>query len=143
MLKVSRFAMRSGFIFSFIISPCYAIIRSMLSTGAKNIIVAGLFFSVINALVKFYSHIPAIEIVFFRSFVSLIMSFIAIKKAKVHIFDGPTPLLLMRGLSGAIGLSLYFYCIQNMPLATAVTVFYLAPIFTVIMGVFINKERPH
>lgn len=114
----------------------------MLSTGAKNIIIAGLFFSVINALVKFYSHIPAIEIVFFRSFVSLVMSFVAVKKAKVRIFDGPVTLLLMRGLCGAIGLSLYFYCIQSMPLATAVTVFYLAPIFTVIMSIFINKEGP-
>lgn len=114
----------------------------MLSYGARNIILASFLFSVINALVKVYSHIPAIEIVFFRSVVSLIMSYIGIRTAKVKIFNEHFPLLLMRGFCGAIGLSLFFYSIQSMPLATAVTVFYLAPVFTVLIGIVMNKERP-
>lgn len=114
----------------------------MILEGAKHLIIASLFFSIINALVKLYSHIPAIEIVFFRSVVSLGMSYYALRKLKVQIFNQHLPLLLLRGASGAAGLSLFFYSIQNMPLATAVTVFYLAPIFTVILAMIINKEYP-
>lgn len=114
----------------------------MLSSGAKNIIIASFFFSVINVLVKYYDHIPAIEIVFFRSAVTLVMSYIGIRRARVKIINEHFPLLILRGFCGAVGLSLFFYSIQNMPLATAVTVFYLAPVFTVLIGIFMNKESP-
>ncbi len=104
--------------------------------------IASLFFSIINALVKFLGDIPALEIVFFRSVVSLIISYISLAQLKIKIFNEHTPLLFARGLSGAIALSLYFYTIQHMPLATAVTVLYLAPIFTVILAIFLVKEHP-
>lgn len=113
-----------------------------LSPGAKSIIIAGLFFSAINALVKLYSHIPAIEIVFFRSLVSLGMSYVALRSAKVKIINEHFSLLVMRGLAGAAGLILLFTSIQAMPLATAVTVFYLAPVFTVLIAIALNKESP-
>ncbi|MCO4756249.1 MAG: DMT family transporter, partial [Bacteriovoracaceae bacterium] len=115
----------------------------MLSTGVKHILIASFFFSIINALVKYYSHIPAIEIVFFRSVVTLVMSFAVIQHQKIKIINEHFPLLFLRGLCGAIALSLYFYTIQVMPLATAVTVLYLAPVFTVILSVFLVKESPN
>lgn len=114
----------------------------MLSEGAKNIIIASFLFSVINALVKFYSHIPAIEIVFFRSVVTLAMAYVGVRQAGVKIINKNLSLLLLRGLCGALGLGLFFTSIQRMPLATAVTLFYLAPIFTVIIGMVMNKESP-
>lgn len=115
----------------------------MLSTGVKHILLASLFFSIINALVKYYSHIPAIEIVFFRSLVTLILSYSVIWQKKIKIFNEHFNLLFLRGLCGAIALSLYFYTIQVMPLATAVTVLYLAPVFTVVLSVFLVKESPN
>jgi drug/metabolite transporter (DMT)-like permease len=66
-----------------------------------------------------------------------------IYKLKLKIFSEHTPLLIGRGLSGAIALSLYFYTIQNMPLATAVTLLYLAPILTIILAIFLLKEKPN
>ncbi len=113
-----------------------------MNKGILFIIFASLFFSIINALVKYLDNIPAIQIVFFRSLVSFIFSFYFVKKNKIAIFSKHTPLLLGRGLSGAIALMLYFYTIQNMPLATATTLLYLAPIFTVIMAIFLVKEYP-
>ena len=65
------------------------------------------------------------------------------KKAKLKIFNEHSPILFARGLSGAIALSMYFYTIQHMPLATAVTILYLAPIFTVIFAVLLVKEKPN
>lgn len=113
-----------------------------MNKGILYIIIASLFFSIINALVKFFHRIPAIEIVFFRSLVSLVITYYTIHKLKLKIFNEHSPLLIGRGLSGAIALSLYFYTIQKMPLATAVTILYIAPIFTVIFAIFLLKEYP-
>jgi drug/metabolite transporter (DMT)-like permease len=71
------------------------------------------------------------------------MTYYTIHKLKIKIISKNTPLLLGRGISGAIALSLYFYTIQKMPLATAVTILYLAPIFTVILAIFMVKEWPN
>ena len=71
------------------------------------------------------------------------MSFYSVKKLGLKIFNKHSPLLFARGLSGALALSLYFYTIQHMPLATAVTILYLAPIFTVISAIFLVKEFPN
>lgn len=115
-----------------------------ISPGIKSIIFAGLFFSVVNTLVKYLKPIPAVEVVFFRSIVSFIMSYVMIKKLNVKIFDKNNIILLLsRGLAGALALIMYFTTIQNIPLATAVTILYLAPIFTVIFAIFINGEKPH
>jgi drug/metabolite transporter (DMT)-like permease len=116
---------------------------SKISPGVKHILIAGLFFSLINAGVKYLSAIPAIEIVFFRSIVTLILSFIMIRKLKLKIINEHFKTLFLRGLTGAIALSLYFYTIQNMPLATAVTLLYLAPVFTVILAIPMVGEYPN
>jgi len=113
-----------------------------ISQGVKHILIAGLFFSIINAAVKYYSHIPAIEIVFFRSIVTFILSLFMVKRLKLKIFNEHFKLLFLRGICGAIALSLYFYTIQVIPLATAVTILYLAPIFTVILAIPMVGEWP-
>lgn len=116
---------------------------SQMSPAVKHILIAGIFFSIINAGVKYYSHIPAIEIVFFRSIVTFIISFYMVKRLKLKIINEHFKLLFLRGFCGAIALSLYFYTIQVAPLATAVTILYLAPIFTVILAIPMNKEYPN
>ncbi|MAZ47962.1 MAG: EamA family transporter [Halobacteriovoraceae bacterium] len=113
-----------------------------MSKGITYILIASLFFALINGLVKFLKGIPAIEIVFFRSMVTLILSGALVLKNKEKIFPKETPLLLARGVAGGIALILYFNSIHMMPLATAVTILYLAPIFTLIFAIFLLKESP-
>jgi drug/metabolite transporter (DMT)-like permease len=115
-----------------------------MNQGIKHILIAGLYFSLINAAVKYYSRIPAIQIVFFRSLVSFIITgFLLLRNNDLKVINPHSGLLFMRGLCGAIALSLYFTTIQYMPLASAVTILYLAPIFTVIFAAFMAKEPPH
>lgn len=113
-----------------------------INKGIANILLASFFFSIINALVKYLDAIPAIEIVFFRSVVSFFLCLYTIKKEKISIINPHYPILIARGLFGAIALSLYFYTLQKMPLATSVTILYLAPIFTILFAIFIVKEHP-
>ena len=50
--------------------------------------------------------------------------------------------LWLRGLFGISAMGLFFYTLRVMPLASAVTMNYLAPMFAVIFSMLIIKERP-
>lgn len=113
----------------------------MFSKGVQHMLVAGLFFSMMNLGVKFLNHIPAIEVVFFRCIISVIISYVMIKKAKISLLGNNKPILFLRGFFGVIALSLFFTTLQEMPLASAVTFQQLSPIFTAIFGIFLLKEK--
>ncbi|PRY90539.1 DMT family transporter [Mongoliibacter ruber] len=104
-------------------------------------LLAGFLFSLMNVAVKLVSHIPAIEIILFRSAFSLVFTFLLLKQKKVAVLGHNKKLLVLRGIVGSIGLIAFFYTLQRIPLASAVTLNYLAPVFTAIMGIFIVKEK--
>ncbi len=104
-------------------------------------LLAGIFFALMNVSVKYIPHIPAIEIILFRSIFSLVFSYLVLKNQKVSVFGNNKKLLVIRGIVGSISLILFFYTLQKIPLASAVTIQYLSPIFTTILGIFLVKER--
>jgi drug/metabolite transporter (DMT)-like permease len=106
-------------------------------------IIAGFLFATMNVFVKMLPNIPAIEIVFFRSLISFVMSFVYLKSMGIPVMGNNKKLLVMRGAVGAVALTMYFYTLQNIPLGSAVTMQFLSPIFTSILGVFIVKEKVH
>ena len=104
-------------------------------------LIAGLMFAIMNVFVKMVPNIPAIEVVLFRSIVSFTITLGYLKYLKIPVFGDQKFLLISRGLAGAISLSIYFYTLQNIPLASAVTMQFLSPIFTSILGIYLVKER--
>ncbi|MCT1526593.1 MULTISPECIES: DMT family transporter [Sphingobacterium] len=106
----------------------------------KYMLLAGLFFALMNVCVKYVSHIPTVEVVFFRSIFSLVASYIILKRDHIPVFGNNKPLLILRGVAGCIGLVGSFYTLQHIPLASAVTINYLSPFFTAILGIFIVKQ---
>ena len=104
-------------------------------------LLATFFFALMNLCVKFVKDISAIEIIFFRSIISLVISYAFLKKQKVNVFGNNKPILLLRGISGAIALTLFFITLQKIPLASAVTLQFFSPIFTTIIGIFMVKEK--
>ncbi|GEO20388.1 membrane protein [Cyclobacterium qasimii] len=94
-----------------------------------------------NVAVKTLPHIPAIEIILFRSVFSFIASYLILKRKAVPVFGNNKKLLVIRGVVGSVGLITFFYTLQHIPLASAVTIQYLGPIFTSILGIFIVKEK--
>ena len=103
-------------------------------------LVAGVFFTLMNFGVKYLDNIPAIEIVFFRSMVSLVISAIMIKQMGLSFLGNNKTVLFLRGFFGVVALSLYFFTLQKLPFASAVTIMQLSPIFTTILAIFILKE---
>ncbi|NJN25849.1 MAG: DMT family transporter [Cyclobacteriaceae bacterium] len=104
-------------------------------------LLATLLFSLMNVAVKLLPHIPAVEIVFFRSVVSLFLSVGILKSRKISIWGHNHLLLIVRGVSGALALVLYFKMIQDIPLASATTILFLTPVFASILGIFFVKEQ--
>lgn len=103
--------------------------------------ISGLCFALVHAAVKLIPRIPAHEVVTIRSAISLILTWIALRHADVSPWGKNRPMLLFRGVAGTGALLLYFYTLQTMPLASAVTIQYLHPILTVILASFLLRER--
>ncbi len=98
-------------------------------------------FAVMNVLIKYVPNIPAVEIILFRSIVSFVMSGVALKYQRVPLLGKNRKILLIRGLAGAVALIMFFTTLQEIPLASAVTLMFLSPIFTAILGIWIVKEK--
>lgn len=111
-----------------------------LSRGVANMLLATFAFAVMNVFVKQLDRIPAMEIVFFRCLVSGLICGVAISRRQLDWKGNNHTLLIARGAFGTLALFTFFLTLQRMPLATAVTIQYLSPIFTALIGVFVLRE---
>ena len=111
-----------------------------LTPGVRQMLLSTLLFAGMNACVKQLHHLPALEIIFFRSVFSIVASYVALRRLGVAPFGNNYRLLISRGSTGALALICYFLALQNLPLATAVTVQYLAPIFATVLGIWLVRE---
>lgn len=116
------------------------------------IILSGLCFIVVNFFVKLMGpgqreifgplqDYPAHELVLARSVVSFAISLFIIKRKKIPVFGHNKKWLVIRGISGTIALTIFFYTMHYLPLAVATIVQYLAPIFTIIFAMILLKEK--
>jgi drug/metabolite transporter (DMT)-like permease len=112
-----------------------------ISPGMRQMLFSTLLFAGMNACVKQLHHLPALEIIFFRSIYSIGASYLTLRQLGVKPFGHNHRLLVSRGSTGALALICYFLALQHLPLATAVTVQYLAPIFTAVLGIWLVQEH--
>ncbi|MCA1622350.1 MAG: DMT family transporter [Acidobacteria bacterium] len=110
------------------------------SEGVRLMFLSTLAFSLANVFVKEVSHLPTMEIVFFRCLSGVVFCYIGLKRANADWRGSSRKILFLRGLFGTTALYLFFLTVQNIPLASAVTIQYLSPIFTTIIAIFILKE---
>ena len=115
-------------------------------------ILSGICFAIVNFFVKLLGPIhtdgfgelqsyPAHELVLARSIVSFAISLFIIKRLKIPVFGNNKKWLIIRSLAGMIALTVFFNTVHHLPLAIAVTVQYLAPIFTIIFAMVLLKEK--
>lgn len=80
------------------------------------------------------SHLPVFEIVFFRSFISLLI-FIPLVKWRHHTFRGTAwPTLFLRSLFGWVAMILSFYSVVHINLGDASTLLNTLPIFVALFS---------
>jgi S-adenosylmethionine uptake transporter len=96
-------------------------------------IAASFLFACMGVCVKFAAEThSAVEITFYRSFISLILMFGLVRLQGVALATPHWRWQVTRGLVGFVALLAYFYAITLLPLATAVTLNYTSAIFLAI-----------
>lgn len=110
--------------------------------GVLYMLFASLLFAVMGAFAKLSStHLPSIEIVFFRNVFGVAIIGFAIVKSPMVQRGGRPFLLLFRGLAGFAALMAFFYNIAHIPLGDAMTFSKTSPIFTAIFAWLFLKEK--
>ncbi len=102
---------------------------------------ATLCFSLLSAIVKYMNHIPANELMLFRTIISIIITLFQLRLLSISPWGNQKKLLFLRGIFGSIALITFFISVQKMPLATTAILSYTTPIFTTIIGVLFLGER--
>lgn len=87
-----------------------------------------------GVIVKKLAHLPTHEVVFFRAFVSMVMTLPMFYFMKISPLGNNKKLLVARGLVGTAGLFIFFYTLTKMPLASAYTIQQLSPLFTILIA---------
>lgn len=110
--------------------------------GIAEMLASTFFFALMNLCVKNLQGIPTHEMVFFRALGVLLLSGAMLWHLKIPPWGNHKRYLLLRGFYGTLGLSCYFWTLKQMPLASAVTIQYLSPIFSTLLAVKMLKETP-
>ena len=98
--------------------------------GMLWIIVATFFFSLMGSFVKLgASHFSSVELVFYRSFISLLFLLIYIVISQKEIKTPHLRKQIDRGVVGFLSLAFFFYAIAHLNLGSAMTLNYTSPIF--------------
>jgi drug/metabolite transporter (DMT)-like permease len=112
--------------------------------GSLWMLAAGLLFACMGVFVKLgAAHFSHVELVFYRSFFGLLLVYAILRRQQVSIATSHWRPHLWRGISGTVALALFFYCITALPLATAITLNYTAPLFLTILTMLVFKDKFH
>ena len=104
-------------------------------------LVSTLSFACMNSIVKHLTHISAYQIVFFRSVSTLVFTMVFLLKYNIPILGNNKKLLTLRGLVGVTSMTFFFMATKYLPIGTAVSLRYLAPIFAAVFAIFLLKEK--
>lgn len=113
--------------------------------GARYMLVSAFAFALMTTFVKLASirGIPLLEIVAARCLVSLVISYLDVRRKGLSVWGNHRPLLLARGLVGAFALICVYYAVTTLPLAEATLLQYTHPVFTALLALLVLKEGIH
>ncbi len=114
-------------------------------TGIYIKVLSALSFTFMTTCIKaLEGAIPTGEVVFFRSFISLIPLFLWLRyqgNVRSLIRTHSVTSHLLRGISGSCAMFLNFLALAYLPLADAVMLGYAAPLLTVVLAAVLLKEH--
>jgi len=104
-------------------------------------VTASLCFALMALMIKKVSHIPVLEIIFFRSIPAMLIIPIMIKKANISFLGNNKFILWFRSFIDMIGMMAGYYTLTVMSLTDAVTIFNLSPFFTFFLAAIFLQEK--
>ena len=111
--------------------------------GVIWMIIATFFFAFMGMFVKLGSpYFSEIELVFYRSFISLIFIILIIVNKKISLKTNFKKLHFYRSFVGFLSLLAFFYAISHLPLSTAISLNYTSPLFVALLIPFFIQKKP-
>jgi len=111
-------------------------------TGAGYMLLSAFAFSLMTVFVKLGGvRLPWQELVVARAAVTLVLSYVGLRRASIPPLGTQRGLLALRGVFGFIALSAVYYSVTHLPLAEATVIQYLHPPLTAVMAAVILGER--
>lgn len=98
-------------------------------------------FTLMNTMVKHLMNYNVYQIVFFRGLGSLIITMVLIRRLGLSYLGNERLLLVARAITGTSSMTLFFASMKYLSAATAVSLRYLAPIFSAIFAIYFLKEK--
>lgn len=115
--------------------------ESYFSAGIQSMLIATIFFTVMQSFVKQLDGLHTFEITFFRSAITSICCFIYLGFYRLPIIGKNQKILVLRAILGIISMTSFFFTLQWMPFGAAVSLKYLSPVFAAIVALFLLKEK--
>ncbi|GJL75609.1 MAG TPA: DMT family transporter [Nitrosomonas sp.] len=107
-------------------------------------LVAAFLFACMGVLVKLSAdHFTSIELVFYRSLIGVAVIYLFVRYHRLTLKTNHWKTHCSRGLTGLGSLLMFFYCIIELPLATAISLNYTWPLFMALFSTFILREQLH
>lgn len=109
--------------------------------GALHLLAAAFFFSLMSVIVKRAGRgLPVEMLVLARGVVTLVLSWLVLRRKGISPWGVDRKRLLLRGLFGLGGLSCFFYALTAMPLAEVTVIHYLNPVITAGLAAVLLRE---
>jgi len=107
-------------------------------------LISGFLFGCMGVLVKLSAvYFSSIELVFYRSMIGFLIICVIVSVRHLPLSTLYWKNHCWRGLSGLGSVLMLFYCITQLPLATAVTLNYTSPLFLTLLTTMILKDHFH
>jgi drug/metabolite transporter (DMT)-like permease len=84
---------------------------------------------------------PALEIVFFRNLIGIVLILYALKHTSPTLNGGKFYLLIQRGMLGFFAMILFFYTVTTIPLGEAITLNKTSPLFVSVLAYYLLGEK--
>ncbi|MEZ5964896.1 MAG: DMT family transporter [Planctomycetota bacterium] len=110
--------------------------------GRLHLVASALGFGLMAAFVKLAGRsLPTSEIVMARACISLLLSWLLLRRRRVSPWGHARSLLLLRGVFGFGGLCCFYYAVTHLPLAEATVIHFTNPILTAALAALVLGER--
>lgn len=110
--------------------------------GILFIIISAFCFALMNLFIRLSGDVPTLQKCFFRNFFALVVAVGTLVKSgtKFKIGKGNVKYLLIRSISGGVGMICNFYAVDHLAISDASILNKLSPFFAIIFSYFILKE---
>ena len=115
---------------------------STFPVAIRYILLSALGFAMMSTCVKAVAGygIPVLEIIAVRASVSLLLSYLDVKRKRLSVWGHNHLLLVARGTVGTLALVCIYYAVSTLPLADATVLQYTHPAFTAILALLFLGE---